>query len=218
MKKIVIIGAGGFAREVAWLIEEINSLNNEWDLLGFIDENLNNKDKILNGCPVLGDFGSIRSHGDIYSICAVGNPKSKSKLVKKAEKAGLKFTNLIHPKALVSRYVEMGLGNIVCAGVIISTNVTIGSHVSINPASTVGHDTIIEDYSTILWSVNISGNCKIEVGSDIGTNTSVIQGVTVGSWSVIGAGAAVIDDIPPDCTAVGIPARAVKFHNPDNTR
>lgn len=213
MKKIVIIGAGGFAREVAWLLEEINIVKKDWVLLGFIDEDPKNHGKILNGYPVLGNFDCIRtSYNQLFSICAVGSPNAKYRLVEKAEMVGLKFVNIIHPGVRLSKFTEIGVGNIICAGSIISTNVTIGNHVSINPSSTVGHDSVIGDYSTILWSVNISGNCKVETGCDIGTNASIIQGIKIGSWSVIGAGAVVVRDIPSNCTAVGIPAKPIKFH------
>lgn len=214
MRKIVIIGAGGFAKEVAWLVEEINSINNQWELIGFIDENPDNRGKVLNGYPVLGDFSSISATEDIYTVCAVGNPVSKQKLVQKARETGLKFTNLVHPGALLSKHIEMGEGNIICAGCIISTNITIGNHVAFNPGSAVGHDSFIGDYSTILWSVNISGNCTIRDGCDIGTNATVIQGLTIGSWSVIGAGAVVVRDVPPNCTAVGVPAKPIKYSKP----
>lgn len=220
MKRLVIIGAGGFAREVAWLVEGINSLKCEWDFLGFIDEDPAKHGKVLNGYPVLGDFDYFQKHNEnvqTYAVCAVGSPQAKLKLVKRAEAAGLKFANLVHPGVLMSSHVELGVGNIICAGSIISTNVRIGSHVSINPASTVGHDSVIEDYATILWSVNISGNCTVGAGCEIGTNATVIQGKTIGRWSVIGAGAVVVRDIPPICTAVGVPARPIKFRDNELT-
>ncbi|MEW6273939.1 MAG: acetyltransferase [Bacillota bacterium] len=215
MKKLVIIGAGGFAREVAWLVEDINAVKKEWELLGFIDENPVNHGKVLNGYPVLGDFGFFvhRQFGEtVYTVCAVGSPYAKINLVKKAAQCGLQFTNLIHPSVKMSRYVELGTGNIICAGNIITVNVSISNHIIVNLNCTIGHDVIIQDYVTILPGANISGGVKINNGCDIGTNVSVIQGINIGEWSIIGAGAVVIRDIPPYCTAVGVPAKPVKFH------
>lgn len=215
MKKLVIIGAGGFAREVAWLVEDINAVSEEWELLGFIDENVANHGKVLNGLPVLGDFDYFYNRGlneSIYTVCAVGNPRIKMNLVKKAVEWGFKFVNLIHPSAMMSRHVAMGVGNIICAGNIITTNITLGNHVAINPGCGIGHDAVIKDFCTILWSVNISGNVCVGAGCQIGTKTVVIQGINIGEWSTIGAGAVVVRDIPPHCTAVGVPARPIKFN------
>lgn len=216
MKKLVIIGAGGFAREVAWLVDDINAEKKEWDLIGFIDENLTNHGKILNGIQVLGDFNFFTSKKitePVYSVCAVGSPRNKAALIKKAAACGLRFVNLVHPSVKMSRYVEMGCGNIICAGNIITVSVLMQNHIIINLNCTVGHDVIIKDYATILPGVNISGSVCINSGCDIGTNVSIIQGITIGEWSVIGAGATVVRDIPPYSTAVGVPARPIKFHD-----
>lgn len=215
MKRLVIIGAGGFAREVAWLVEDINAAKKEWELLGFIDENPVNHGKVLNGYPVLGDFGFFihqQFNEPVYTVCAVGSPYAKINLVKKAAECGLRFTNLIHPSVKMSRYVELGTGNIICAGSLLSVDVFIENHVSINPNCSIGHDVIIKDYSILLWNINLSGNVKIGTGCEIGTKAVVIQGREIGEWSIIGAGAVVIRDIPPYCTAVGVPAKPVKFH------
>ena len=119
---------------------------------------------------------------------------------------------MIHPNVRISQYVKMGHGNIICAGNILTVNIKLGNHVILNLDCTVGHDAIIGDYSTILPSVNISGNSIIKEGCFIGTNSAVIEGVSVGEWSIIGAGAVLTKDIPARCTAVGVPAKAIKFH------
>ncbi|EIW00674.1 sugar O-acyltransferase, sialic acid O-acetyltransferase NeuD family [Thermoanaerobacter siderophilus SR4] len=215
IKDIVIIGAGGFAREVAWLIEDINKEKQKWNLLGFIDENIHNKGKILNNYPVLGGFEVIEKFNDLYVVCAVGDPKIKRNLITKALRYNVKFATLIHPTVIMSQYLTIGEGSIICAGNIITTNIKIGSHVIVNLDCTIGHDVVISDYATILPSVNISGNVSIGEGCSIGTGSAIIQGKKIGEWSIIGAGAVVVDDIPPYCTAVGVPAKPIKFHEED---
>lgn len=211
MKDIVIIGAGGFAREVAWLIEDINSKNNLWNLIGYIDENLNNKGKLLNGYEVLGDFTDLKvKDKEIYYICAVGNTLTRKELSIKSEIIGLKPAILIHPSAMISKHVEIGEGTIICCSNIITVNVQIGKHVIVNLDCTIGHDVIIEDFVTILPSVNVSGAVMLEEGCNIGTGAAIVQCIRIGKSSIIGAGATVVKDIPDNCTAVGVPAKVVK--------
>lgn len=211
MKDIIIIGAGGFGREVAWLIEDINKVYKEWNIVGFIDEKVENKGRYLNGYKILGNFSEVtKVEDDLYYICAVGNPEAKKQLVQKAEELGLRAATLIHPSVVMSKHVSIGEGTIICAGNIITVNIKIGNHVIVNLDCTIGHDVLIEDCVTILPSANISGNVKINQCCDIGTGCAIIQGKTIGKNSVIGAGAVVVKDIPDNCVAVGCPAKIIK--------
>lgn len=119
---------------------------------------------------------------------------------------------MIHPSVIYSESVNFGEGSIVCAGNIITVNIEIGKHVIINLDCTIGHDANIGDYSTILPSVNVSGFVKTEECVSIGTGSAIIQGVNIGKNTVVGAGAIVVKDLPENCTAVGLPAKPIKFH------
>lgn len=211
---IIILGAGGFAREVAWLIEDINRKERKWNIVGFIEESSENVNKILNNHKVIGDFSNIKIESDrkTYYVCAVGDPSLKKKFSNKAEKLGLVAATLIHPSVITSEYNSIDEGSIICAGCILTVNVHIRRHVIINIDSTIGHDAVIGDYCTILPSVNVSGNVNIGGFSNIGTSSSIINKVNIGSNVILGAGAVVAKDIPSDCTAVGVPAKPIKFH------
>lgn len=214
IKDLIIIGAGGFAREVAWLVEDINREKTCWNLIGFVDEDPDKHGLLLNDLPVLGSFSKIKGAvRKAAAICAVGNPISRHKLILMGENVGFKYVNLIHPDVRISQYVEMGCGNIICAGNILTVNISLGDHIILNLDCTVGHDTIIGSYCTILPSVNLSGNSTLGDGCLIGTNSAVIEGVSVGEWSIVGAGSVIIKDLPDHCTAVGVPAKAIKFHS-----
>jgi acetyltransferase-like isoleucine patch superfamily enzyme len=106
----------------------------------------------------------------------------------------------------------MGEGNIICAGNILTCNIVIGNYVTINLTCTIAHDDIIEDFVTILPGCNISGNVHLKRKVDVGTKTAIIPGVVVGENTIIGAGSTVINDLPANCTAVGTPAKPIKFH------
>ena len=208
MDKIVIIGAGGFGREVHWLIEEINKQNRNWDFLGYVDDHIP-VGTILNGYPVLGSIEWLNSQA-FNVVCAIGDPNIKKSVLNKLSNSNNKFPILIHPDVRISNYVDIGEGSIICSGCIITVNIKIGKHVIINLDSTVGHDAIIMDYSTILPSVNISGHVTINERVSVGTGAKIIQGLSIGENTIIGAGAIVTKDIPANVVAVGMPAKAIK--------
>jgi sugar O-acyltransferase (sialic acid O-acetyltransferase NeuD family) len=212
MKDIVIIGAGNFGREVAQIVEDINLDKKKWNLLGFVDETIKKQGTLINHIPVLGNLDWLEKNSTdrICSVCAIGNPKDKYNLIKKVSACGVDFCNLIHPEAKISKFVQLGTGNIICWNSFLSVNTKIGNHVSINPRCGIGHDTVIGDYSSLYWNVTLSGNIQMNEGCEVGSNTTIIPKRIIGKWCIIGAGAVVTKDLPENCTAVGVPAKPIK--------
>ena len=215
MKKLIIIGASGFGREVAWLVERINSKELTWDLIGFIDDNNDIQGSIINGYKVLGKTNDVAEYSDAYFVCAVGASKTREKIINniKSINPDIKFATLIDPSVEKSELVQIGEGTIICAHTIITVNITIGDHVIINLDCTIGHDAVLKDFVTLYPSVNVSGITQIGYGTELGTGMQIIQGKTVGDHTIVGAGAVVVKDIPENCTAVGSPAKPIKFHD-----
>jgi sugar O-acyltransferase (sialic acid O-acetyltransferase NeuD family) len=212
MKDIVIIGAGGFGREVAWLIEDINKVNNEWNLIGFVDDNEDIQGSEINGIKVIGNVEWLKGQ-DLNVVNAIGDPIVKKRIMERIKDSKNTYPVLIHPSVIYSNMVSFGEGSIICAGSLITVNVEIGKHVIINLDCTIGHDAKIGDFTTILPSVNVSGFVSTEECVNIGTGSAVIQGVEIGANTIIGAGAVVVKNLPSNCTAVGAPAKPIKFHN-----
>lgn len=211
MKDLCIIGANGFGREVAWLVEEINNEKKQWNLLGFIDDDKNKVGQIINGYPILGDLDYFNQKlTDCYCVIAVGNSQLREKIESKIKNK--LYGILIHPGVIKSRYVTIGEGTIICAGNILTTNIKIGNHVIVNLDCTIGHDVQIENFVTILPSVNISGNVLIKALVNIGTGTAIIQGKNIGQESIIGAGSVIVKDIPEKVTVVGVPGKIIKYN------
>jgi sugar O-acyltransferase (sialic acid O-acetyltransferase NeuD family) len=217
--KVVILGAGGLARETLWVFKDIIKENgNNMAIMGFIDENPANRGKNLCGVPVLGDFHwfeSVRAKSEIKAICAVGSPQVKKSFAEKAARTGLGFLTLVHPSVQSSEFIEIGTGTVITAGCILTTQIKIGNHVYLNLDTTVGHDVIIEDFVNVAPGCHISGNVVLKEGADLGTGAVILQGITVGSWSVIGAGAVVTEDIPDNTLAAGVPAKVIRKLTPE---
>jgi len=213
MKDLIILGAGGFSREASLLVEEINNSRpgkDEWNLLGFIDEDESKWGMELRGYPVLGGWAALAElPAEVSAICVVGEPAAKNKLVDLAGAQGRQFATLIHPQVETAGDIFIGKGVLINKGCLLTVNVRIGDHVLVNPGCGIGHDAIIEPYTNLMWRVNISGAVNVGKGCMIGTGAVVLQGKTIGEWTAVGAGAVVTKDLPPNCTAVGIPAKVI---------
>lgn len=213
MNDIVIYGSGGFAREIAHLIEDINKVNKDWNVLGFLDDNADNHGNKLNELLVLGDKSWLEGIEEVSIVLGIGSPKSKKAIIKNlSEYSHVKYPNLIHPSVTFSRFNDLGKGNVICEGNILTTNIKLHDFVTINLNCTIGHDTELGSYSTLLPNSSVSGNVFFEECVDFGTNSTIIQGIRICEGTIVGAGAVVVKDLPPKCTAVGMPAKPIKFH------
>ena len=209
MKDLIIVGASGFGREVAWAVERINAKMPTWNLLGFIDDAEDIQERDINGYKVLGKTADAGKYKDAYFVVAVGASKVREKIVGNLKSANpnVKFGTVIDPTVEISDLVTIGEGTIICAHSIITVNISIGSHTIINLDCTVGHDAVLQDFVTLYPSVNISGLTDIGHAVELGTGVQIIQGKTIVPNTIVGAGAVVIKDITESGTYVGVPAR-----------
>lgn len=209
MNDIYIVGASGFGREVAWLIEELET----WNIAGFIDDNESIQNTIINNIPVIGNTDFLLDMKDnINVVIAIGNPYIREKIVQKLiSKETICFPNIIAKDVRISKYVKMGIGNIICTGTILTTNISLGNFNHINLDCTVGHDVVLNDYITVYPSVNISGNVNIDDYSELGTGSKIIQGKTLAKSVVLGAGAVVVKNLEESGTYVGVPTKKNKL-------
>lgn len=207
-ERLVIIGAGGFGREAAWLA---GSLPDSWDLVGFVDDNDAVQGATISGLPVLGRLSEIERYADTWMVVAVGSPRIRKKIVERLLELGrTQFATLIHPSAHVNKFSCIGEGSIVIAGAFISDKTVLGRHCICNVNSAVGHDTVIGDFSTIAGHVDICGNVSIGRGSEFGAGSVVVPGVEVGAGSLCCAGSVVANKVAPGAVVAGNPARRVK--------
>ena len=213
MKDIVIVGAGGFGREVKTIIDAINANNKTYNFLGFYDDTIA-KGTLVNNFPILGNLNDLNAlNTSVDVLLGIGDPISKSKIIDFLKNELLHFPTIIHPSVIIS-YDDVTIDNgcIICAGTIITCNIKIGKFVTLNLMCTVGHDTTIGDYCSFMPSVNISGEVQIEEKVYVGTGAKIINRLEIGKATIVGAGAVVSKSLPENCTAVGIPAKPIKFH------
>jgi len=210
-KKVVIIGAGGFAREVLDIFDACNNAGDRYDVLGYVVESpFGTPGAIVNEKPILGGLEWLDGqHRDVFVICGVGAPELRRRLVLEAVKRGARFCSIIHPTVRMSRWNSIGSGVVIAAGCILTNQIRVGDHVQLNLDCTIGHDVLIGDFVTVSPGTHISGNVTIRTGGNIGTGVNIINRLEIGEWSVIGAGSTLIRNVPPNTTVVGVPGKVV---------
>lgn len=215
MKDLLIIGAGGMGRDVTWLVKRINDVTPQWNLLGFIDDNPDIQGKELVGYKVVGRIDDIKNYPDAFVVCSIANAKVRKRIIERIRNdfPNQKFATLIDPTVEMSDYVKIGEGAVICAHTLITMNIRIGDFPIITSGCTIGHDTVVNDFVTFYPNATVSGFTVVGECTELGTGMQAIQEKTIGSNTIIGAGAVVVRDIPDNCTAVGNPAKPIKFHS-----
>lgn len=217
-RDIVVIGAGGHGKDVVQLIRDINRERPVWNLIGFVDDNAELAGRTVGGAPVIGSIDVLGdwAAGTVSAVCAVGCSRMRMHMQEtlKARYPWLRYPTLVHPTVVIGDNVTVGEGTIVGALTVLSMDVAIGKHALIHHGCTIGHDSALGDYASIMPGTNVSGNVTVALAAYVGANATLLPGVVVGEYATVGAGAVVTVSLPSHCTAVGVPAKPIKFHNP----
>jgi sugar O-acyltransferase (sialic acid O-acetyltransferase NeuD family) len=194
MKEIIIVGAGGFGRELLQWIKDINKIEHRWIIKGFIDDNLEALKNYECDYNVLGKIYKWEIGENEVFACAIANPRIKEKVVKILKRKGAKFDSVIHPKAITGGFNKIGEGIVIYPSARLTVNINIGSFVTILSAG-IGHDVQIGDFSTISSQCNVNGKVKLGKKVFMGSNSTVVPDRTIGDNVYIGAGSIVIRNI-----------------------
>lgn len=206
--KIIIVGAGGYAKEIAFLISRLP----KYELIGFVDDKHSALPSHILGKPVLGPISNLVSYdSEINVAIGIAAPRIKKEIyIKLLNNPYLSFPNLIDPSALIGLSIDLGVGNVLMANTTYTADITIGNFNMINIGSTIGHDAVIGDYNAIFPSVNVSGSVVIGNENEIGVGAKIIQDILIRDRNIIGAGAVVIRNIESQTKNVGVPAKLIE--------
>jgi sugar O-acyltransferase (sialic acid O-acetyltransferase NeuD family) len=205
MKDLAIYGAGGFGREVALLIDQINQEKKQWNFIGFFDDGSANPKSL----PIVGHGDSIKNIAtSLDLVVAVADPTVRKSIVSRIQNKHITFPVIIHPQGDKGASTNLfGRGTIVTKGTILTTGISLGDFVIVNLATTIGHDARIGNFCSIMPGTNISGNVSIGECSLIGTGAKILQNLSIGANVQVGAGAVVVNNVADGEIVIGVPAK-----------
>lgn len=211
-RDIVILGTGGCARELHWLVEDNNESAapyDRWNVLGFVEPEVE-AGQMVNDLPVFQEAWLLQQDG-ISVICGVGDAKNRKRVAEKLleKNPSLKFPTILSKRAQISGRVEMGQGCVVCAGAILTCNIKMGDFIMVNLGSIIAHDVTVGSFTQINTSVSVSGGVTIGDCVQIGTGVKIIPHIHIGNRAVLGAGSVIIKDVKDGQTVFGCPARVI---------
>ncbi len=206
---IIIVGAGGFGREVYFWAKDSFS-KDQYRIKGFLDDNPRILDNYDMEVGIIGNLNSYEVKRQDRFVFAIAKTETKVRLITKLKKRGAKFISLIHPSVLIVPTAKIGEGVVICPNCIITTNVQIDNYVTINSGTIIGHDIIIQDYTSVMSQVEIGGNSKLGSKVFIGSCSMIIPGRKIGDNAFVGAGSVVIRNVEENTNVFGNPAKRIK--------
>lgn len=212
--RVLILGAGGHAQVVNDILLRCFALGSNYQPIGFLDDNIRHTGTTLMGLPVLGPITRLHEFDHEAVIVAIGDNHARKRIFVMLQVQGIPIVSAVHPAAVLAPDIHLGEGVMICAGVVVNTGTVVGDNVILNTACSIDHHNYIKSHAHIAPGTHLGGDIHVGEGALVGIGVSVIPGRSIGDWATVGAGAVVIRDVPPFATAVGVPARFIKQHEP----
>lgn len=211
MKDLYLIGGGGFATEVLFVIERINKIKKKWSSIFIIDDNIK-IDKKIRDYEVKGNVDYLSNlDEDIDVVITINNPEIRKEIVEKLKtNKNISFPNIFDPTSIVDKeHLTIGEGNVIMHYVILSTQLVIGNFNIFNSFSGIGHDSVMGDYNTFNPRVAISGKVVMNDLNSFGVNSTVLQNKKIGSRNQVWLNTTIVKNLKDGGTYFGIPAKKV---------
>jgi sugar O-acyltransferase (sialic acid O-acetyltransferase NeuD family) len=212
IRELLLVGAGGFARETAEAVRAANAARPTWRLLGFLDDDPARHGTVVAGVPIIGPSAAVHDHPEAAIVICTGRPDnylSRRLIADRLELDDARYATVLHPTATIGESCQVGAGSVLLAHADLTADVVLGRHVAVMPQVVLTHDTRIGDWATIASGVRVGGGCHIAEGAYIGSGACLREGLTVGAWAMVGMGSVVTRDVPAERLWFGAPARDV---------
>ena len=209
-KDLLLVGAGGFAREAASAVLAVNATGPVWNLLGFLDDSPGLQGTRVSGVPVVGPIDAVADHPDAAVVLCTGRPDNYVSRRKIARRLGLpddRYATIIHPTSTVGAGCTVGPGSVLLAHVDLTADVSIGRHVAVMPQVVLTHNSAVEDFATLGAGVRVGGGATVGSGAYVGSGACLRERITVGQLAMVGMGSLVTGDVPAERLWFGAPAR-----------
>jgi sugar O-acyltransferase (sialic acid O-acetyltransferase NeuD family) len=206
-QNLIIIGAGGSGRTIYQIATECTGYRNDFDIKGFLDDDPSALDNFEGYPPVLSPISEYEILQNDIFICSIGNVKTKAAVIRSVLDRGGKFKTLIHPFAQISKNCIIGEGSLIARNAIIGPDSYLSNHVLIQAGSVIGHDSRIGEFCRVDCNVVCVGGTVLEDEVTLHTSAIINHNVTIGKYSIVGAGSFVIRNVPASTTVYGNPAK-----------
>ena len=210
MRHLLIVGAGGFGREMYGAARESVGFGTEFDIKGFLDARTDALDGFAGYPPILGDPSAYEPQPDDVFVTALGSIAARRRCAEMLEARGGVFIAVVHRSASLGPNVTVGAGTFIAHNVVLTADVTVGRHACVFHCTSIGHDTVLGDYSHVYAQCAIGGAVRIGAGAAVYPGSQVVPRRTLGAGSVVGIGSVVMLNVAPGQTVYGNPARPVE--------
>lgn len=216
-RRLLLLGAGGFARETLELVRAINRPAPTWQVVGLLDDDPRLHGSMIHGVSVIGPTEAVHDHPGAFVTASVASPADPMRRLALVSRLGLpaeRYAKLVHPAAIVPESASIGLGSMLHALTVLTTDVELGAHVAVMPAVVLTHDDVARDGVTFGAGARVAGGVTIGRGAYIGAGALLRERVVVGAGAVIGMGAVVTRTVPDGEVWIGTPARRYAESHP----
>ncbi|MFB8392787.1 NeuD/PglB/VioB family sugar acetyltransferase [Streptomyces yangpuensis] len=216
---LLIVGAGGFARETAQAVRDVAAADvaggrpPRWRLAGHLDDDPALHGREVDGVPVRGGCELVHERPAARVVVCVGSPRDYAVRARLVRRLGLppeRYATVVHPTAAVSGSSSVGPGSVLLAHSVLTADVRVGAHVAVMPQVVLTHEDEVADFATLASGVRLGGGVRVGRGAYVGAGALVREYTAIGAWSLTGMGSTVLVDVPAGEVWAGGPARRLR--------